>query len=128
VIATYLRARALLDVAIGILLLAATWDGLYDALDLPLPRPELYAQIAGAALLGFAYLLWIAPRSEAVTQAVTLAAAIGNALSAVILLVWLVRGDVDGLLLWLFLPVCAVSAAIEAAIASRRVALLVPGD
>ena len=42
-IAAYLRARALLDVALGVLLLAATWDGLYDALGLPLPRPELYA-------------------------------------------------------------------------------------
>jgi hypothetical protein len=128
VIAAYLRARALLDVALGLLLLAATWDGLYDALGLPLPRPELYAQIAGAALLGFAYLLWISPRNDNLTPAVALAAAIGNALSAVILLVWLVRGDVDGFLLWLFVPVCAVSATIEGAIASRRVAMLVPGD
>jgi hypothetical protein len=124
----YFRARAVLDLALGVLLLGATWDALYDALDLPLPRPELYAQLAGTALIAFAYLLWIAPRNDNLLRAVALAAAIGNALATVVLLVWLVRGDVDGVLLWLFVPICAVSAVIEATVASRSVAMLVPGD
>ena len=127
-ITRYFRARAVLDLALGVLLLGATWDGLYNALDLPLPRPELYAQFAGAALIGFAYMLWIAPRNDRVLRTVALGAAIGNALATVILLAWLLRGDVDGILLWLFVPICAASALIEGVVASRAVAMLVPGD
>ena len=125
---TYFRARAVLDVVLGSILLAAPSGGLYDALDLPPVEPMLYAQIAGAALLAFAYLLWIAPRNDPVLRAVALASAIGNAISAVVILYWLLDGAVDGFLLWLLVPVCAVSAVIEGGIASRRVAMLVPGD
>ena len=52
-----LRADAILDVAPGLVLLAATWGGLFDALDLPHPEPELFTQVAGGLLLAFGYLL-----------------------------------------------------------------------
>lgn len=57
-----LQANAVLDFVAGLLLLSGTWDGLWDALDLPQGRPALFMQVGGAALLGFAYLLrWPEP-------------------------------------------------------------------
>jgi hypothetical protein len=41
---------SLVDLAVGLLLLAGAWDGLYDALDLPQAKPALFAQAGGAAL------------------------------------------------------------------------------
>ena len=123
-----LRADAVLDVALGFVLLAATWGGLYDALDLPHPEPELFTQVAGGLLLAFGYLLWLAPRDVNLTQAVSLTAAFANALGAVVLIVWLVGGHVDGVLLWALVPVLAAFAALEARIASRSVAMLLPPD
>ena len=123
-----LRTDAFFGFVFAVVLLAATWNELYDALTLPQPEPEVFAQIAGALLLGFSYLLWIAPRSANLAQPVAAAAALANALIAVCVLVWLLRGDVDSALLWVLVPVMLVFAALEAWIASRSAAMLMPAD
>ena len=123
-----LRSDAVLLFVVALLLLASTWTALYDALGLPLSEPELYAQLAGAVMLAVAYLLWIAPRDTRLTQAVAASAALGNGLSAAILLIWLGSDRVDSALLWLFVPVLAAFAALEGRIAARGVAMLLPPD
>ena len=87
-----LRADAVFDLAMGVLLLAATWTRLYAVLDLPHPTPELFTQIAGALLLAFSYLLWLAP-AAALTRPVAVAAAAANALASVTIVVWLLASD-----------------------------------
>ncbi len=79
-------------------------------------------------MLALSYLLWIAPRSARLTHAVALAVAFADALAAIVLLAWLLRGDVDGALLWALVPLSAAAAVVEGVIASRSVAMLVPGD
>jgi hypothetical protein len=128
VIRATLRSDSLLLLVVSLLLLASTWTALYDALGLPLAQPELYAQLAGAVMLAVAYLLWIAPRDARLTHAVAASAAVGNGLSAAILLVWLGTDRVDSVLLWLFVPVLTAFAAVEAWIAARSVAMLLPPD
>ena len=87
---TIFRADAIASVVLGVLLLAGSWDGLYDALDLPVPKPAFYAQLAGVMLLVFAYLLWTRePRLLARPIAV------GNLVAAAVLVVWLVAGKVN---------------------------------
>ena len=78
--------------AIGVLFLAGTWDGLYNALDLPQGQPAIFVQVGGALLWAFAYLLWLASRTPALMLPVARASAFGNAISTVILVVWLIRG------------------------------------
>ena len=58
--AATLRAAAGVALLSGVMLGLASWDGLYDALDLPQPIPALLAQAGGAALLGLAWVLWSA--------------------------------------------------------------------
>lgn len=88
---TVLRLDALYGLVLGLLLLAGSWDGLYAALDLPVPKPALYAQIAGVAMLAYAYLLWTArdPRWLAAPTAVA------NAVAAAVIVVWLAAGKVN---------------------------------
>ena len=45
-----LRANAVFDFAAALLLLAGTWNGLWDALDLPQGEPALFVQVGGATL------------------------------------------------------------------------------
>jgi hypothetical protein len=77
---------------VGVLFLAGSWDGLYDALDLPQGRPAIFVQIGGAVLLGMAYLLWLATRTIALMVPVARASAIVTALSAVTIVAWLIHG------------------------------------
>jgi hypothetical protein len=88
-----LLANAVLDFLAGLLLLSGTWDGLWDALDLPQGKPALFVQVGGAALVGWAYLLWRASDAPALRASVALAAAIADGLAAVVVLVWLVSGE-----------------------------------
>jgi hypothetical protein len=90
-----LRADALFDLLAAVLFLSGTWDGLYDALDLPQRGPAIFVQIGGAAVLAFAYLLWVAANDRALTRPVALAAAVGNGLAALIIAVWYVFADPD---------------------------------
>jgi hypothetical protein len=88
-----LRANAVFDFAVGLLLLTGTWDGLWDALDLPQGQPALFVQVGGAALLGLAYLLWQSADQPSLRARVSHAAAGADGLAAVIVLVWLVTGE-----------------------------------
>jgi hypothetical protein len=118
-----LRVDAVFDAAMGLLLLSATWDGLYDALGLPVARPGLYAQLAGGLLLAYAYLLWHGGdrrRLAAVTAAV-------NALGVVVIAVWLLSGELGAetlgeVLLWLVAAILAAFAALEVRVAREAAA------
>ena len=95
-----LRANALFDLAVGLLLLAGTWDGLWDALDLPQGQPAVFVQVGGATVVALAYLLWQAADHARPREPVARAAAGADGLAALIVLVWLVTGlpeDVDAL-------------------------------
>lgn len=123
-----LRADAVFDAVVGLLLLSATWEDLYRALDLPRAQPELAAQIAGAVLLFGAYLLWVAPTDPLLTRHVAGASSFGNALSALIILAWLAFGELGvgtrgTALLWIISAVLIAFAALQALVAmqaSRR--------
>jgi hypothetical protein len=132
VIAYVLRTDAIALGAFGALLLLAPWDALYDRLGVPRGEPELWTQAAGVLLLALGYLLWIAPRDARLTQGVALAAAIANLGGAALIVGWLLSGiDTEGPGAALLVVVAAVAAAfgaVEAWIASRSVAMLVPGD
>jgi hypothetical protein len=88
-----LMANAVLDFLVGLLLLAGTWDGLWDALDLPQGKPALFVQVGGAALIGWAYLLWRAADAPPLRASVALAAAIADGLAALVVVIWLVAGE-----------------------------------
>ena len=114
-----LRADAIFDALMGALLILAPSRGLYERLDLPSARPELFTQLAGGLLLAFALLLWEAPEKRLVAEAVGRAACIANALGVVILPLWLLSGEVDiGVqgksLLWAVTVILAAFAILEA--------------
>jgi ABC-type amino acid transport system permease subunit len=122
-----LLANAVLDFLAGLLLLAGTWDGLWDALDLPQGKPATFVQVGGAALVGWAYLLWRAADAPPLRASVALAAAIVDGLAALVVLIWLVAGElpdyVDTLgtiLLIALVLVLGVFAALKAGIARER--------
>src|SRR3954447_14959401 len=83
---------AIFSAVTGVLFLAGTWDGLYDALDLPQGKPAIFVQLGGAALLGLAYLLWLASRTVALMVPVARGSAIVTGLSTVIIVAWLIHG------------------------------------
>src|ERR687892_473517 len=119
-----LQANAVLDFVAGLLLLAGTWDGLWDALDLPQAQPALFVQVGGAALLGLAYLLWRAADEPPLRAPVALPPAGADGLAV---LIWLVTGslpdDVDALgtiLLIALLVVLGAFAVLKARIARER--------
>lgn len=118
-----LRADALFDLGLGALLLVAGWEGLYDALGLPPARPAIFAVLAGVLLVGFAYLLWVAPDYTVLGRRVAEAAAIVNGVSAAAVLLWLASGpagiDPLGVVIMLLVAgALAVFAGLEARIAS----------
>jgi hypothetical protein len=118
-----LRADALFDVGLAVLLLLAGWHGLYRALGLPLVRPAIFAEMAGVLLFGFAYLLWIAPDYSVLGRRVAEAAAIGNGGSAALIALWLASGPAGirplGVVLMLLVTgTLAVFAGLEVRLAS----------
>jgi hypothetical protein len=122
-----LLANAVLDFLAGLLLLAGTWDGLWDALDLPQGKPAIFVQVGGAALVGWAYLLWRAADAPPLRASVALAAAIADGLAALVVLIWFVAGElpdyVDTLgtiLLIALVLVLGVFAVLKAGIARER--------
>ena len=132
-VTTILRADAIFDFAVGLLLLLSPWKALFDALDLPHAEPELFVQVAGGLLVAFAYLLWLGPRDEALAQVVSAPAALANAAGAVVLAGWLLVGDLDTgalgtTLLTLTTALLAFFAVAEARIASTRVNVLLIRD
>ncbi len=95
--ANVLRVHAVATLALGALLVADSWDGLYEWLALPQALPALLTQLGGVFLVAFAYLLWraaAAPGELRRTVATTAAAA--NGAAAVIIALWLIiRGKAD---------------------------------
>ena len=89
-----LRVNAVVSVLFGVVLLAATWEGLYDALDIPQPRPWVYAQLLGAVLLGLAWIAWRAASDDAQMRLVAQGCAILDLLGFVIIAIWVFSDDV----------------------------------
>jgi hypothetical protein len=114
----FLRLDAVCDAILAAFLLASSWDGLYDFLGLPVPKPAFYAQLLGAALVALAIVEWTLagkPGSRELAGGV----AIGSGLAVAILVVWLVSGRVLGdphgeVILWFVATFLAVEAAIHA--------------
>ena len=130
---TMFRVDAALELVFAILLLLAPWDALYDALDLPHPRPEIATQLAGVLLLALAWLFYVAPRNSGLMNAAGGAGAIANAGSAAVIVGWLLAGDLDinGRGTFLLAVIAIVSlgfAAAQAVVAGRSIALLMPKD
>jgi hypothetical protein len=121
--ALVLRVDAVSNAALAAFLLAATWDELYDFFGLPLPEPPFYAQLLGAALVAFAIVEWALAGTPA-ERAVTFAAAVGSAIAAAVLAVWLLVADTNldthGLVaLWSVAAFLALAAAIHSVVLSR---------
>jgi hypothetical protein len=118
-----LHADAVLDAGVGILLLLSAWDDLFLALGLPPPEPAIFAELAGVLLLGFAYLLWVAPAYSLLARRVTEVAALSNAVAAALIALWLAsRPDglelLGGVLMGALAVALAVLAWMEARITS----------
>ena len=113
-----LRLDALCDASLALFLLASSWDALFEFLGLPVPKPALYAQLLGAALVGLAIVEWLIagrPGQREVARGV----AIGSALAASLIVVWLLSGRLatDGhgdILLWIVAAFLALEAALHA--------------
>lgn len=88
-----LKAAALVAFILAILLLLGTWDGLYDALELPQSLPALSAQIGGAAFLGLGFLLWSARSRPELAASVAGAGAIADGGSAALIAAWVIFRD-----------------------------------
>ncbi|MFL5836832.1 MAG: hypothetical protein ACJ76K_09660 [Solirubrobacteraceae bacterium] len=95
--ANVLRVHAVVTLALGALLVADSWDGLYEWLALPQALPALLAQVGGVFLVAFAYLLWRgAAANVELRRTVATAAAGANGAAAVIIVLWLIiRGKAD---------------------------------
>jgi hypothetical protein len=119
-----LLANAVFDLVAGLLLLTGTWDGLWDALDLPQGQPALFVQVGGAALVGWAYVLWRAADERPLRAPVALAGALADGLAGLVVLIWLVTGelpgDVDALGIILLIALVVVLGAF--AVLKRRIA------
>jgi hypothetical protein len=118
-----LRGAAVAALAMGVVLLLGTWDGLYDALDLPQGLPALTTQIGGMSLIGLAYLLWSAAPRPALAPVAALAGFISLGGSALVIAAWLLLQDpsddldIDTLGTVILILVAAVLALVAACLA-----------
>jgi hypothetical protein len=87
------RVAAVVSAGLGLLFLSGTWDGLYDALDIPQAQPALGPQIGGIALLGLAYLLWSAPGSAELRRPVAIAGVLLYLGTVALIAFWLIFRD-----------------------------------
>ena len=118
-----LRIDAISNASLAALFLAASWDGLFEFFGLPLPRPAYYAQLLGAALVAVAVLEWRLAGAAA-ASVVAGAVAVGSALAASVLVIWLVSGesgaDSHGLVvLWSAAAFLALAAAVHGLVVMR---------
>jgi large-conductance mechanosensitive channel len=88
-----LSVNAVVALALGVVLLAATWTGLFTHLSKFRPSPWIYPQLAGAAFLGLAWMLRSAARAPAGRTTLTQGAAIVNLVAFVCISVWLFSTD-----------------------------------
>jgi hypothetical protein len=90
-----LRVNAAIDVVLGFVLLAATWEDLWEELDTIPPAPWIWAQIAGLALVGIAALTWRASSlNDETSQLLTRMLAVVNIVAFVQIAIWLFSDDV----------------------------------
>jgi cytochrome bd-type quinol oxidase subunit 2 len=87
------QINAVVSLIFGVLMLSATWKDLYAELELPAPRPWVYAQILGAVLVGLAYLLWHAARDDAQTRLAARGLAIMDGVAFAVIAVWVLSDD-----------------------------------
>lgn len=91
-----LRVAALVALLFAIVLVLGSWDGLYDALELPQALPALPAQIGGAAFAGLAYLLFSAASRPELAATAAGAGTIAQGGSAALIAAWVIfRGKDD---------------------------------
>jgi hypothetical protein len=91
-----LRADALFRAVLGVVLLLSPRENFFvDLLDLPNAEPELFTQVAGGLLMAMAVLLWEAPAQPVLERAIGRASAVANSLTLVLLLIWLLSGELD---------------------------------
>jgi hypothetical protein len=88
-----LRAAALVTLAIGGVLLLGTWDGLYEALDLPQGLPALSTQLGGAAMVATAYVLWTAASRPELAPTAAFSGSIALGGGALVIAAWLILQD-----------------------------------
>jgi hypothetical protein len=88
-----LRVNSVVAVIVGFVLLAAPWSEPYEQLNDFRPVPWIYAQLAGAALLGFAWVLWRASGAGPMERLAAQGAAIANLLAFVCIAIWLFSDD-----------------------------------
>ncbi|QET01901.1 MULTISPECIES: hypothetical protein [Cupriavidus] len=79
---------ALLQLLLGILLLASPFATLYAALQLPQPQPALYGQLLGVAMIGFAWLLVQATINGQLTVAIARTVGQVNLIGAILIVSW----------------------------------------
>jgi hypothetical protein len=124
-----LELNALLYAILGMLLLLSSWDGLFEALELPAPRPALFSQVGGVGLLALAYLIYTSRDGHAVRRA-AIAALVANVLAALLVFAWLLFRDLDefgvdalgyGLLTTLTVLLAGFAALAAVLLARRRV-------
>jgi hypothetical protein len=118
-----LRVDAVSNASLAALFLAASWDALFEFFGLPLPRPAYYAQLLGAGLVAIAMLEW-GLAGTAAARATASAVAVGSALAAAILVVWLVAGETGAdphgvVVLWFSAAFLATAAAVHLLVVSR---------
>lgn len=81
---------AVLQVLVGLVLLLAPMQSIYNALQLPQPSPALYGQMLGVLLIGVAWLLVRAAFNGNLTAPVAGVVGNVNLACAVLIIVWLV--------------------------------------
>jgi hypothetical protein len=90
---TILRAASVAALLVGVLLVLGSWDGLYDALDLPQSVPAIGTQIGGLAVVALAYLLWMGAARPDLTGVAATAGALAEGGSAAVIGAWLILRD-----------------------------------
>jgi hypothetical protein len=119
-----LLVAAAATLLIGVLFLAASWDGLYDALDLPQPIPALVAQVGGAALLALAYVLWISASRPELVEVAAGAGGIAHGVGALVIALWLIfRDEADLGIDTLGIVILIVTAIVLALLAAAQIRL-----
>lgn len=109
---TVFQVTAGISALVGLLLVLGTWDGLYEALDLPQALPALGPQIGGIAILALAFLIWSASTNPELRRPMARAAAFVYLGSAAVIAAWLIFRDKADLQIgdggWVVLIVLAV--------------------
>ena len=114
----FMRLDAVCDAVLALFLLSSSWDALFRFLGLPAPKPSLYAQLLGAALVALAIVEWrVAGRPG--RREVARGVAVGSALGAALIVVWLIAGDLEAdthgeVILWFVAGFLALEAVLHA--------------